>query len=154
MIKRLLLLVFVLFALVLPAQNVLLVKKTDNTKRYIFKPGNYISLRTVEGKKIEGPINAIRTNYIIVDFTNRIPVADIQTIYANRALLKTVSAYMMAMSVVYTGLDLVNNRFNTENSGLWIAGGTFGAGLIGSLLSKKRMSNKHHKWQFEILIDF
>ncbi len=116
MIKRLLLLVFVLFALVLPAHNVLLVKKTGSAKRYIFKPGNYISLRTVEGKKVEGPINAIRADYLIVDFTNKIPVADIQIIYADRTLLKTLSAYTMAMSVVYTGLDLGNNNFNIENS--------------------------------------
>ncbi len=152
--KHLLLLVFVLFALVIPAQNVLLVKKTGSVKRYIFKPGNHISLRTVEGQKVEGPINAIRADYIIVDFTKKIPVADIQTIYSDRRLLKSISAYMMAMSVVYTGLDLINNRFNIENPSLWTATGVFGAGLLGSLLSKKRMSNKRHKWQFEILTNF
>ncbi len=154
MIKRLLLLVFVLFALVLPAHNVLLVKKTGSAKRYIFKPGNYISLRTVEGTKVEGPINAIRADYLIVDFTNKIPVADIQTIYSSRRLLKSISAYTMAMAVVYTGLDLGNNNFNIENSGLWTAAGAFGGGLLGYVLSTKRMSNKHHKWQFEVLTDF
>ncbi len=154
MMKRLLLLVFVLCALVLPAQNVLLVKKPGSTKRYIFKPGHNISLRTVEGEKIAGPINAIRDNYIIVDFTNNIPLVEIQTIYANRRVLKSISAYLMTMSVVYTGLDLVNNRFDTQNSGLWTAAGAFGVGVIGTLLSTKRMSNKHHKWHFEILTGF
>ncbi len=152
--KHILLLIFVFFAMVLSAQNVLLVKKTGSVKRYIFKPGNYISLRTVEGQKVEGPINAIRSDHMIVDFTNKILIADIQTVYSSRRLLKSISAYMMAMSAVYTGLDLINNRFNIENSGLWTASGVFGAGLLGSLLSKKRMSNKRHKWHFEILTDF
>ncbi len=145
---------FVLCTLFLPAQNVLLVKKTNSTKHYIFKPGNCISLRTIEGKKVEGPINAIRNDYMIINFTNKIPVADIQIIYSDRRLLRVLSTYMMSASVVYTSLDLINNRFNIENSGLWLAAGTFGTGLLGSLLSTKRMSNKRHRWHFKILTDF
>lgn len=134
------------------SQNVLVAKKTNSLSHHIFKPGEDIQLRSSEGEKISGPINAIRHDYIIVDFTHRIALHDIETIYVSRRFLALSGSYLTGISVLYAGLDLLNNGFDTHNNGLKVAAAGITLGMITSkLLSRKRLSTRRGKWHFEIL---
>lgn len=149
--KILLFVVLNLLIVGLSAQNVLLVKKSRGKSRYIYKAGQYISLRTTEGEKIYGPINAIRADYLIIDYIHEVSLSSVEVVYAQRRLLDILGTYVTAVSTLYMGLDLLNNRFDTQHNGWKTAGITAGTGLAAMLLSTKRMSNKKGKWRFEIL---
>lgn len=143
------------FSTTLFSQNMLLVEKPGTVKNHKYFAGDYISLKTKDGVKISGPINIIRDTNLIVDFTNELSLSEIETVYKPRKLVQLSSSALIAGSLMYTGLDLLNGGSSgksfSKNAGLQTSLAILATGLGMQFFTKKKMHIDNEKWRIRIL---
>lgn len=141
----------------LMAQNMLVVERPGTVKNIIYYAGENISLLTVTGEKISGPINIIKDSTIIVDFVHELELSEIQAVYKPRYLIDIFGSTFIAGSLLYVTLDAVNGGLNNKNlvknSGFMVSMGFLTSGIVMKIFSKKKMSIDDKKWRIKILTD-
>ena len=153
--KALFFVLLVFFPVVIFSQNMLLVERPGTVKNEKYYAGLPISLRTVDGLKVSGPINIIRDSSIIVDFTHEIAIADIEIVYKRRTLVSLLSSVLIVGSSLWIGLDLINGgsqgKSFSENKSLQTGLGLMAAGIGLRFVRDKRMNVKKEKWRIKVL---
>jgi len=153
--KSIYFIIILFFPISIFAQNMLLVEQPGTVKNAKYYAGQYISLRTTEGLKISGPINIIKDSTFIVDFTNELALSDIEMVYKRRTLVSLLSSGIIAGSVLWVGLDLINGgskgKSFSENQSLHIGLGLLATGIGLQFLKDKKMNVTKEKWRIRIL---
>ena len=139
------------------AQNILVVEKPGTVKNIIYYAGENISLLTIDGEKINGPINIIKDSTNIVDFVHELELSEIQAVYKPRYLIDIFGTAFIGGSLLYVTLDAVNGGLNNKNliknSGFMVSMGFLATGITMKLFSKKKMPIDGKKWRIKILED-
>ena len=102
---------FVFFALPAMSQKMLLVKKNGTKYNAKYFVGNTISFKYCEGgncAKIEGRINAIDEETMIVGFSTEYELSKISKIYVNRRAVRLSQALVGGAGVFYLGFTGIN----------------------------------------------
>ncbi len=153
--KPFLIFILLIFSTALFSQNMLLVERPGTVKNYKYFAGDHISLKTKDGVKISGPINIIRDTNLIVDFINELSLSEIETVYKPRRLVQLGSSALIAGSLMYTGLDLLNGGSSgksfSKNAGLQTSIAILATGLGMQFFTKKKMHIDNEKWRIRIL---
>jgi len=155
MIKHLIIIIFWSLSLSIFSQTMLLVEKPGTVKNAKYYAGDFISVKTVKGEKISGPINIIHDSSFVVDFTHELYLSDIEIVYKSRTLIQLLSSAIIVGSGLYVGLDLVNSgsagKTFKENQSLHYALGVLAAGIGLKFFQKKKMRIQDEKWRIKIL---
>jgi hypothetical protein len=137
------------------SQTMMVVERPGTVKNYIFEAGQYISLKTKDGQKINGPINIIRDSSLVVNFVHELELSEIEIVYKPRYLLNIFGTVFIGGSVMYLGLDAINGGMKGKNlkkdSGFLVASSFIASGIIMKLFSKKKMHIDNDKWRIKIL---
>jgi len=149
---------FLIFILIcttsLSAQNMLVVEKPGTVKNYIYRAGDHIILKTIEGIKISGPINIIRRDStFVVDFVHELSLKDVEMVYEPRVLLNLGGTALIGGSALYLGLDLINHGGIKINQSFWVSIGVAATGVIMLVFSKKKMRIEEGKWRIKVLVE-
>ncbi|MCK5775580.1 MAG: hypothetical protein KAH25_05365 [Bacteroidales bacterium] len=145
----------VFFPIVVFSQNMLLVERPGTVKNEKYYAGQAISIKTIDGLKISGPINIIRDSNMIIDFTHEIAITDIEIVYKRRTLVSLLSSILITGSALWIGLDLINGgsqgKSFSENQSLQLGLGLIATGIGLRFIRDKRMNVKKEKWRIRVL---
>ncbi len=153
--KALYIIILVFFPIVIFSQNILLVERPGTVKNKKYYAGQAISIKTIDGLKISGPINIIRDSTMIIDFTHEIAIIDIEIVYKRRTLISLLSSMLITGSALWIGLDLINGgnqgKSFSENQSLQLGLGLLATGIGLRFIRDKRMNVKKEKWRIRVL---
>lgn len=153
---RVIYLLFLVFSAHLAfSQTMMLVERPGTVRNYIFEAGDFISLKTINGEKISGPINIIHDSSLVVDFTHELELNEIDMVYQPRYLINIFGSAFIGGSLLYLTLDGINggmkNKNLIEDPGFLTSTGLLASGVVMKLLSKKKMRIDNKKWRIKIL---
>jgi len=109
---------FVFFALPAMSQKMLLVKKNGTKYNAKYFVGNTISFKYCDGgvcAKIEGRINAIDEEKILVGYTSEYEISKISKIYVERRAVRIAQPIVGGAGLFYLGFTGINALISKDN---------------------------------------
>ena len=134
---------FLLFSQVVEAQKVLLLQKPGKTKRYLYYPGDKITVRMGEPEFIAGgEITSIDDTLFIVNRNFSIPLSRVKEVRRTRYFLNGSWRLLFVTAGVYAGGSMINHAINNEtplidNTVPIVSGSFIALGTISYLLRYK-----------------
>ena len=149
-------LLFLLICQAVDAQKVILLQKPGKTKRFLYYPGDKITVRMGEPEFMAGgELTFIDDSICIVNKNFSIPFSNVKEVRRTRHFLNAAWRTMFLVPVVYTGISMINRGIHNEkplidNTVPVVAGSFFALGTVSWLLRYKHC-NMNDGWQMKVL---
>ena len=139
---------FVFFALPAMSQKMLLVKKNGTKYNAKYFVGNTISFKYCDGgvcAKIEGRINAIDEEKILVGFSSEYELSKISKIYVNRRAVQISQAIVGGAGVLYLGFTGINALISSNKVEMSTADYVIPAAMITAAVAVTPLNRRTYK---------
>ena len=129
------LLLFLIVSQITISQPTVALDKKGKQKRIHFYEGDKIRVRLTSKEKVSGIIDAIYDSSFVVQ-GRKVLLNEVTTMYSTRPVFKYLGAVFVTGGLFYTGIDVVNNAFKSENNYVFsqntlvYAGTSVGVGLV------------------------
>ena len=138
------------------AQKVILLQKPGKTKRFLYYPGDKITVRMGNPEFMAvGEITSIDDSLCIINRNFAIPFSGVKEIKRTRQFLNGSWRMLFLVPVVYTGMSMINRGIHDEkplidNTVPNVAGSFFALGTVSYLLRYKRCKMEDG-WRMKVL---